>query len=67
MGGGEGDPLEGTWDQTGCDIILPLERTWDQTGSDIIPPERNMGPDRKWHHTPLERTRDQTGSDIIPL
>ena len=30
----------------------PLERTWDQTGSDIIPPERKMGPDRKWHHIP---------------
>ena len=29
-------PLEGTWDQTGSDIIPPLERTWDHRGSDII-------------------------------
>ena len=27
--------LEGTWNPTGMDIILP-ERTWDQTGSDIL-------------------------------
>ena len=26
---------------------------------------KNMGPDRKRHHTPLERTWDQTESDII--
>ena len=31
------------------------------------PPRRNMGPDRKWHHTPPQKgTRDQTGSDIKP-
>ena len=29
-------PSEGTWDQTGIDIMRPLERTWDQIGSDII-------------------------------
>ena len=32
----QADPQQGTWYQTGSDII-PLERTWDQTGSDIIP------------------------------
>ena len=30
---------------------LTLEGTWDQTGSDIIPFGRNMGPDGKWPHT----------------
>ena len=46
------DPPEGTWDQTGSDI---LKRTWDQTGSDIL--EKNMEPDRKWHHTPSGGSR----------
>ena len=30
----------------------PLEGTWDQTGSDIISPGRNMIQDGKWHHNP---------------
>ena len=42
------------------------ERTLDQTGSDIRHPGRNMGPDRKWHHTPCEQNDWQTLVKTLP-
>ena len=52
-------------------VPLNGEPLWQETSWRKIPlwretHGRNMGPDRKWHHTPpLERTWDQIGSNII--
>ena len=56
----------------GTDNLPPPERTWDQTGSDIISPGRNMGLDRKWHHTtppspPWTERQTHVKQECIPV